>query len=272
MMSKITKVSAQKRSGRYNIFLDNKYAFSASERTLTEFRLFKDSVLTEKEIEKIKQFDTDAKASELAARYLSYQIRTIDEVRQYLVKHELSPEAIDSAIEEFINLGYLNDLEYARLFIKNDLAVGQDGPASVAQKLRLKKVSDNNIEDALAEVEPEDWVEVGSRLIKSLKNQLGKIAFNEVKKKMTLKLLQHGFRTDLVQAIIDDLDLVNEETQEDEALRKQGIKAYKRFKRLDESQRKYKIRTYLYSHGFSNSDIDRFLAGEVISLSELDEY
>ena len=250
-MPKITKVSAQKRSGRYNIFLDNKYAFSASERTLTEFRLFKDSVLTEKEIEKIKQFDTDAKASELAARYLSYQIRTIDEVRQYLVKHELSPEAIDSAIEEFINLGYLNDLEYARLFIKNDLAVGQDGPASVAQKLRLKKVSDNNIEDALAEVEPEDWVEVGSRLIKSLKNQLGKIAFNEVKKKMTLKLLQHGFRTDLVQAIIDDLDLVNEETQEDEALRKQGIKAYKRFKRLDESQRKYKIRTYLYSHGFS---------------------
>lgn len=138
-MPKITKVSAQKRSGRYNIFLDNKYAFSASERTLTEFRLFKDSVLTEKEIEKIKQFDTDAKASELAARYLSYQIRTIDEVRQYLVKHELSPEAIDSAIEEFINLGYLNDLEYARLFIKNDLAVGQDGLSFCCPKIALKK-------------------------------------------------------------------------------------------------------------------------------------
>ncbi|MDN6040204.1 MAG: recombination regulator RecX, partial [Lactobacillus sp.] len=37
----ITKVSAQRRPGRYNIFLDGKYAFSASEKTVSEFVLLK---------------------------------------------------------------------------------------------------------------------------------------------------------------------------------------------------------------------------------------
>ena len=37
----ITKISTQKRKGRYNIFIDNEYAFSVSERTLAEKRLLK---------------------------------------------------------------------------------------------------------------------------------------------------------------------------------------------------------------------------------------
>ncbi|MCT6822163.1 MAG: recombination regulator RecX, partial [Lactobacillus apis] len=37
----ITKVSSQKRPGRYNIFLDGKYAFSASEQTIAKFVLLK---------------------------------------------------------------------------------------------------------------------------------------------------------------------------------------------------------------------------------------
>ena len=37
----ITKISTQKRKGRYNIFIDNEYAFSVSERTLAEKKTFK---------------------------------------------------------------------------------------------------------------------------------------------------------------------------------------------------------------------------------------
>ena len=57
-----------------------------------------------------------------------------------------------------------------------------------------------------------------------------------------------------------------------QALRKQGIKAYKRFRRFDEAERKFKIKKYLYGHGFSSSEIDAFLNGEIIDLDELAEY
>lgn len=83
-MTIITKISAQKRLGRYNIFLDNQYAFSLSEKTIANFVLLKGKELTDNDIEKIQKFDTDAKASELATKFLSYEPRTVYEVLQYL--------------------------------------------------------------------------------------------------------------------------------------------------------------------------------------------
>ena len=49
-MAIITKVSAQKRQGRYNIFLDQEYAFSVSEKTLAEFVLLKGQELSPQKI------------------------------------------------------------------------------------------------------------------------------------------------------------------------------------------------------------------------------
>ena len=68
----ITKVSSQKRPGRYNIFLDGKYAFSASEQTVAEYVLLKGQELTPEKIAEVKQYDADAKATNLASRYLNY--------------------------------------------------------------------------------------------------------------------------------------------------------------------------------------------------------
>ncbi|KRL63846.1 recombination regulator RecX [Lactobacillus psittaci] len=271
-MAKITKVSAQKRPGRYNIFLDGKYAFSASEKTLANFRLFKDTELTAEEIEEIKQFDLDSKASDLAAKFLSYQPRTVYEVVVYLKEKDLTDEAINNAVSEFEDLGYLDDSNYCVLFIKNNLHVGKDGPKSLANKLRKKGVSDNKIEDALNEFDDEDFIEAGIRLIKSMKHQQGKLAFKELKRKSLTKLMSHGFDHNLAENIFAKLDLVEDNDYELDAIKRQGIKAYKRFKNLDETQRKYKIKNYLYTHGFSSTAIDEFLAGEIVNLSELDEY
>ena len=67
-------------------------------------------------------------------------------------------------------------------------------------------------------------------------------------------------------------EMADDEDMQMEALKKQGIKAYKRFRRFDETERKFKIKKYLFSHGFSSGEIDAFLNGEVIDLSELAEY
>ena len=126
----ITKVSAQRRPGRYNIFLDGKYAFSASEKTIAEFVLLKGKELNDDQIEQVRQFDADAKASDLAAHFLSYEPRTVFEVLQYLKKHEISDEAANSAVSQLNELGYLDDRQYVRLFIKNDLRVVSDASVS----------------------------------------------------------------------------------------------------------------------------------------------
>ena len=268
----ITKVSAQKRPGRYNIFIDGKYAFSAGEKTLAEFVLLKGKELNDEQVEKIRQFDADAKASDLAAHFLSYEPRTIFEVLQYLKKHEISDEAANSAVSQLNELGYLDDRQYAKLFIKNDLRVGSDGPKSLLRKLTQKGVDPEISQDKLDEIDEEDWLEVGQRVIKSMSHQVSKISQRELERKMRTKLLTHGFDSGISNVIIDAMDLKEDENAQTEALKKQGIKAYKRFRNLPEIERNFKIKKYLFSHGFSSGEIDAFLNGEIIDLDELVEY
>mgnify|MGYP003584969031 FL=1 len=271
-MAIITKVSAQKRQGRYNIFLDQEYAFSVSEKTLAEFVLLKGQELSPQKINEILDYEASAKASDLAARYLSYQPRTIKEVTDYLSQHEISRSAAKRAVNELTQLGYLDDAAYARLFVKNNLQVGKNGPGAVRRDLKKKGVDDDLIEAALADVTDEEWAGVGKRLVKSLLGQQGKIAKREVDRKMQTKLLSHGFSGSLAQAVTQDLVPEADEDQERAALAKQGLKAYKRFKRYEPGIREQKMRQYLYSHGFSGDEISAFLAGEIIPLEELEEY
>ena len=270
-MTIITKVTSQKRKGRYNIFVDNEYAFSVSEKILTQFRLLKGTELTSEKIAQIKEAEADSKATELALNYLSYQPRTIAEVKEYLRGKEISKTTSDSAIADLEDLGYLDDDSFAKLFIKNNLRIGKDGQNSIRSKLRRKGIDENIIEDNLFEIADEAWIEAGQRLIHSLIHQQGKIASKEIERKAKNKLLTHGFTNELINIIIGELNLQNDEEEQREALKKQGPKLYRRYRNEDQFTRKQKVRRYLFQHGFSSNEIDLFLNGELVDLSEIDE-
>ncbi|CCI82233.1 recombination regulator RecX [Lactobacillus hominis] len=271
-MAVITKVSTQKRKGYFNIFLDNQFAFGVSEKILTEYRLFKGTELTDEQIEEIKQAQADSRATDLAMNFLSYQPRSVYEVLQYLNKHEINPEAQSQAVATLTDLGYLDDKKYSELFIKNNLRVGKDGPNSLKNKLAKKGVDPEIIQNCLAEFDDESWQEAGVRLVHSLIHQQGKLATKEIIRKAKTKLLSHGFSSELADLIVDSLDLTNDDNEQFEALKKQGIKVYKRYRNEDDFTRKQKVKRYLYQHGFSSNEIDTFLNGEIIDLSEIDEY
>lgn len=271
-MAKISKVTAQKRPGRYNIFVDGRYAFSASEQTVAKFVLLKGKELTAATIAQIKDFDAAARASDLAAHYLSYQPRTVYEITHYLLQHGITETAAAHAVHELSSLGYLDDRQYCRLFFKNDLRVGSDGPRKLRLKLTQKGVGPDVIAAQIDAVEEEQWLTIGKRVIKSMRRQLGRISEREVRRKMKSKLLAHGFDSSLAAEIIAQSDLAPNASQEEEALKKQGIKAYKRFRHLPEKERAQKIRHFLYNHGFSSGEITAFLAGQVVDLTDLAEY
>ncbi|MDF7672315.1 recombination regulator RecX [Lactobacillus sp. ESL0701] len=271
-MPVITKVSSQKRPGRYNIFLDGQYAFSASEQTVAEFMLLKGQELTPEELATVKKFDADSKATNLASNYLSYQARTVYEVLQYLKKHEIDDEAAQSAVTQLSAMGFLDDRKYTVLSIKQSLRSGTDGPLTLTRKLTQKGIDPAIIQEEMTAIADEDWLDTGLRVLKSLKSQVGKVSERELQRKMNSKLMSHGFSSGIASLVIAEIDLEPDAEAQVEALKKQGVKAYKRFRRLPESERDRKIRNYLFAHGFASNEIDAFLAGEIIPLAELAEY
>ena len=61
-MKKITKIEAQKRKGRYNVYLDGQYAFPVAESVLIKYRLMKGMELDQNQIAQVTTDDQIAKA------------------------------------------------------------------------------------------------------------------------------------------------------------------------------------------------------------------
>ena len=72
-MQVITKIGRQKNNQeRYNIYLNEEYAFAVDEGTLIKFGLQKGKVLEQIEIDEIQYEDEIAKAFNKALNFLSY--------------------------------------------------------------------------------------------------------------------------------------------------------------------------------------------------------
>ncbi|KAI3473621.1 hypothetical protein Pfo_031551 [Paulownia fortunei] len=78
IMKIITKISVQKQAGRYNIDLDNQFAFGVSESVLIKYGLAKGRELDDDLIADIKLSDEVAKAMRVALNYLGHSLRVSD--------------------------------------------------------------------------------------------------------------------------------------------------------------------------------------------------
>lgn len=90
-MQVITKITRQKNNKeRYNIYLNEEFAFSVDESTLIKFGLTKGKLLDSFEIDEIAYEDEIAKAFNRALSYLSYQMRSEYEVKKSCLMRALA--------------------------------------------------------------------------------------------------------------------------------------------------------------------------------------
>ncbi|MGX4763167.1 recombination regulator RecX [Holzapfeliella sp. JNUCC 72] len=271
-MPTITKISTQKRPGYYNIFLDEKYAFSVTEQVLIQFELAKDKELTKEQVETIKSAQVYSKAEQAALNFLSYKMRSVAEIEQYLAKKEYTEDISQQVVTRLQEMGYLDDRMYAKAFITESLRLKKDGPYKITQKLNQKGVSSAISDQKLAEVSFEDWEQVAMRTISSLLRQTEKQSVRQIETKIRQKLMARGFTGDIITQLMQTIVVESSEDDQLNALTSQGIKAYKKFRRYPEFERHQKIKRFLVTKGFTFEQVDQFLAGEIIDLDELAQY
>ena len=93
-----------------------------------------------------------------AVRLLGSRDHSVFELKRKLVKREHEDDAIQAALEELIELNYVNDRRYAELYTEQRLERGF-GPLSVRSKLRERGIDSQLVEAALAQ-QPMSWVEL----------------------------------------------------------------------------------------------------------------
>lgn len=252
-MTKVTKIQAQKRKGRYNVYLDGEYAFPVGESTLIEFRLMKDLELTDAQVTLIKNKENTNKAYGDAVNYLSYELRTEKEIKDYLYKKEYTTPTIMDVLDRLKELNYVDDATYAQSFINTQLRLSANGPKIIEQKMFKKGVPDLIIKEKMSEIDQDILLENATDFAKKQLRKTNHGSFKQQMIKLKQSLYSKGYSGDITNQAIESLDLEKDEDEELDNLRKMINKVSHRYDNTS------KLINYLMGKGFSYSEIKRAL-------------
>ena len=199
MAGTITALKVQKRNPRrVNVFLDGRYAFGLA--AIEAARLRRGQVLSDEDIERLKERDSFEKAHDRALRFLSYRPRSEAEVRRYLQGKAVSPAVEEEVIERLTRANLLDDLDFARYWVENRESFNPRGLRMLRYELRQKGLSDETIAQALTDLDEEEGAyRVALRRGRRLAH-LDQVSF---RKKLSAHLLRRGFPYEVVNPTVE---------------------------------------------------------------------
>ena len=93
------------------------------------------------------------KARNTAAGYLANRMYTCREIYDRLVRKGFEKELSEQVVAEFVSAGYLDDRNYAQLYVTDAIRLGAKGKFRIRQELLRKGVAASIVEEALEESE-----------------------------------------------------------------------------------------------------------------------
>jgi len=133
-----------------------------------------------------------------AFRLLAAKPRSVAELRTRLLE-KAEAEIVEQALARLAELGYVNDQEFARSFANSRLSYKPLGRVRLRQDLQRKQLSNQVVEQALADAYTEhSEEELIDRAIEKRLRLKGVPTSREESKKLFDYLLRRGFSYDLV--------------------------------------------------------------------------
>ena len=149
---RITKIESQKKnSGRKSIFADGEFIAGISDETFLRAGLRAGDEITDERLKTLIQEEEAASAKRVALRFLARRPRSAKEVRDKLREKEFGDADIAQVIESLERAGLLNDVEFARMYIRDAVALKPTGTTLLKRKLLLLGISKATVDEALAE-------------------------------------------------------------------------------------------------------------------------
>jgi regulatory protein len=265
-MIKITKISVQKRSKeRYNIFVDRgngeEYGFSVDEDILIKLGLKKGLELDEEELTEILDKDEEKKTHHLAIHFLSYRMRSITEMTDYLKKKEREQKHIEVVLSKLIEQNLLNDEMFAKAYIESKKLTLMKGPLKLKQELNQKGVGREKIDLALATFTEEEQIDKVIKWLDKQGNRKPKQSVSAFKQKLATQLMGKGFTRPVIETALNEVSFEVEPSEEWEALTFQAEKLERKYRSKYEGwQYKQRMKQALYQKGFSVEMITSYLS------------
>ncbi|WP_276912611.1 RecX family transcriptional regulator [Aneurinibacillus aneurinilyticus] len=204
--SMITRLERQKKNKhRINVYLNGEYAFAIHEDVLIKYRLSKGCELDEADMKELLEAEEKNRAVQYGLNYISHRPRTAEEVRKYLLAKGFPIFAAEEAVTGFIERKYIDDKEYARLWVEERLRLKPRGRHLLRQELQARGIYPDDIEAALAGIEQGD--EEAACLVLARKKYAHQHfdSFQGMRNKVGPFLQRKGFSHDIIKKTLEKL-------------------------------------------------------------------
>lgn len=266
-MSTITKITTQKkRKHRYNIFIENKYAFSVDEDVLVKHKLAKGLTLEPSEIIELLDAESLQQSYVTAIHYLSFRQRSRAEIERHLYKKEIEPNHIEIVMDRLDKESLLDDLGFAKSFVRERIRQKKKGPKIIIQELMEKGVSKSNINEAIKIMTFSDQYAIAFTFAQKRADRPKKESIEKQKQQIRASLMQRGFDSDVINEVMQEIELSKDKEAEWEAIKYHGDRMYRRHsKRSSGFELKQKITSALYARGFKSEQINQYIDEKLTS-------
>lgn len=263
-MHKISRIKESKRrNGRYHIYMEKEageeYIGTVSEDTLIKLNLLKAREITNEEYEAIQSMETIDHGVHTAINYISYRMRSRQEVYSHLKGKEFEEDVIDEVLERVDRLNLLDDLQFAEAFIRTKRDTTGKGPRMIRQELIQKGVSESVIEQAMQEFPDEQVLDNAIALVEKKSAQFSKESSRKQEQKLMQFLMSKGFPTDIIKEAINLADAGQTNDDEWDSVVFQGEKLLRKHTDANGNTDKNKLKTALFRKGFPYDQIQRFM-------------
>ncbi len=113
---------------------------------------------------------TDVELRQRAERYCVTAERCLLEVKQKLRQWEAAPETIDKILEFLLKARYVDEQRYSKAFVRDKYRFNKWGRVKIMQMLQLKKISPEDIDAGLDEIDEQEYFE-GLKELLSVKSR-----------------------------------------------------------------------------------------------------
>ena len=241
----------KKRNGQYELHLDSHRDFCLYEDVILKFELLFKGTIEQDELDKILIYNQECDVYYVALKSLKNRFKSISELRKSLLKKQYPQEYVEKAIEKLLAQGYLNDRNFAKAYINQQMITTLKGPEKIKKELLDKGVLSDIVVEELDAFKIEDQImrieKIANRLIKSNKSRGGVV----LQKKVVYDLQNLGYSLSHINEVLSYLDFGDTRA----IAKKEKDKLYRRFsKKYSGKELENKIKERLYQKGLYYED------------------
>lgn len=202
-MPKITDLVIQKNNkSRANLYLDGEFVCGVEMLTVMKLGLKIGNDISEQKWQEAVFDSEKSVAFGKAVDYLGRGMKTSKQIKDYLVKKDFAPAVVDYVVQKLKEYRYIDDNEYARLFVEQNSK--NKGERRLKQELQQRGISREAAELASEMTEEEALANASALAQKYMKNK-----GRDVKDMQRLQryLLSRGYNFDTVNSVLRSFKL-----------------------------------------------------------------